>query len=178
MTTCMYKSGKYMFTIYVMKWVRSLVNLNCRAGIIPNVSDFPEVKQPAGIGARTQNQTSLLPTLLAEADLEKKASGDHVTILCQDSVTQWGGLGSGTCFQRRVWTKSAPSQFFLLATALALICVSHTISQLSSVTFFLEECPMQHGTLHCGEIWLDWEPSWGAEPQRETRFRCINLADL
>lgn len=39
---------------------------------------------------------------------------------------------------------------------------------------------MQCGTMYLGEIWLAQEPknSWGAEPQKEARFRCTDLADL
>lgn len=55
----------------------SLNNLNVRADITPNFSDLSEVKQPQVLEPGTQSQTSALPTLLAEADLQMKAWWHH-----------------------------------------------------------------------------------------------------
>lgn len=59
---------------------------------------------------------------------------------CHDSETQWDGLGSGTCFKRRVWTKSFPSQFFPPSyCTCSYLCLAYNFSVIQRDTSFLEE---------------------------------------
>lgn len=131
---------------------------------------------------RTQSQTSALPTLLAEADLQMKAWWSHSVWWFWNS---WGGLRSRTCFKRSLdkvssFSVFSPSNSTCFYLWFPVQRPRDHFPAIKPDTSFPEVCQMQCGTMYLGEIWLAQEPknSWGAEPQKEARFRCTDLADL
>lgn len=131
---------------------------------------------------RTQSQTSAPPTLLAEADLQKKAWWPHSVWWFWNS---WGGLSSRTSFKRSLdkvssFSVFSPSNYTCFYLWLPVQRPRYHFPAIKPDTSFPEVCQMQRGTLHLGEIRLAWEPknSWEAEPQKEATFRCTDLADL
>lgn len=159
--------------------MRSLDNLNCRAGITPNFSDLPKVKQPAGTAAKFPKSELSTPH---SASRNRSAHEGLVTPLCVMMILKTHGVGwSQGPVLKEVWTKSAPFQVFSPSNATCFYLwfpVQRPRYHFPAIK--PKGCQMQCGNMHLGEIWLAWEPkdSWGAEPQKEARFRCTDLADL